>query len=104
MSDGEAIQPKHLRFRPPHTNVFSSPTTGIDETNPLNTPDSDPHLDNDTEISEETFLLLSEAMARYEGQYLRHALERTGGNRIETARLLNISRRTFHRKLAKYNL
>ncbi len=104
MSDGEAIQPKHLRFRPPHANVLSPPTTQIDEASPSNAPDSVPHLDNDTEMSEETFLPLSEAIAHYEGQYLSQALERTGGNRTEAARLLSISRQTFYRKLAKYNL
>ena len=104
MSDGEAIQPKHLHFRPPHANVFSPSSTGTDEASPLNTPDSVSHLDNDTEMSEETFLPLSEAIAHYERQYLCHALERAGGNRTEAARLLNISRRTFYRKLAKYNL
>ena len=104
ISDGEAIQPQHLRFRPPHANVLSPPATGTDEASPSNAPDSVPHLDTETDMSEETFLPLSEAMDRYEGQYLCQALERTGGNRTEAARLLNIPRRTFYRKLAKYNL
>ena len=104
MSDGEAIQPKHLRFRPPHANVLSSPATETDEASPSNVTDSVPHLDTETDMSEETFLPLSEAMNCYEGQYLSQALERTGGNRTEAARLLNIPRRTFYRKLAKHNL
>ncbi len=104
MSDGEAIQPKHLRFRPPHTNVLSPPATGTDEVSPSNATDSVLDLGDATEMSEETFLPLSEAMERYEGQHLCHALERADGNRTEAARLLNISRRTFYRKLAKYNL
>ena len=49
-------------------------------------------------MSEDTLLSLKEALERYERQYLCHALERTGGNRAEAARLL------FYRKLAKYNL
>ena len=55
-------------------------------------------------MSEDTFLPLEEAMARYEQQYLRHALARAGGNRAEAARLLNLPQRTFYRKLAKCNL
>ena len=51
MSDGEAIQPKHLRFRPPHANVLSPPTTQIDEASPSNATDSAPYLDNDTEMT-----------------------------------------------------
>ena len=104
MSDGEAIQPKHLRFRPPHANVLSSPVTGTDEARPSNATDSAPHLDNDTEMGEEALLPLEDALARYERQYLSRALELTGGNRTEAARLLNIPRRTFYRKLVKHNL
>ena len=104
MSDGEAIQPKHLRFRPPHANVLSPPATGTDEASPSSTPDFPPHLDGETEVSDEVLLPLEEALARYERQYLSRALERAGGNRAEAARLLNIPRRTFYRKLAKYNL
>ena len=55
-------------------------------------------------MSEATLLPLEEALARYEQQYLCHALERIGGNKVEAARLLNIPQRTFYRKLAKYNL
>ena len=104
MSDGEAIQPKHLRFPPAPADVLTPPTTGIDEASPSNTTDFPPHLSDETEMSEDTFLPLDEAMARYEGRYLRHALERTGGNKAEAVRLLDISERTFYRKLAKYNL
>ena len=47
-------------------------------------------------MSEATLLRLEEALERYEGQYLRHALERTGGDKTEAARLLNLSQRTFY--------
>ena len=104
MSDGEAIQPKHLRFPPAPVDVLTPPTTGIDEASPSNATDFPPHLSDETEMGEDTFLPLDEAMARYEGQYLRHALERTGGNKAEAVRLLDISERTFYRKLAKYDL
>ena len=104
MSDGEAIQPKHLRFPPAPADVLTPPTTGIDEASPSNTTDFPPHLSDETEMSEDTFLPLEEALARYEQQYLRHALARAGGNKAEAVRLLDISERTFYRKLAKYNL
>ena len=63
-----------------------------------------PHLDSETNMSEVPFLPLKEALVRYERQYLCQALEWTGGNKTEAARLLNIPQRTFYRKLAKYNL
>ena len=104
-SNGEAIQPKHLHFRSSHVDLPSSPVTQIDEPSPSNAPDSVSHPDAETaDMSEAPFLPLSDALARYEGQYLRHVLERTGGNKAEAARLLNIPDRTFYRKLAKYNL
>ena len=104
VSDGETIQPKHLRFRSSHADMLTPPTTGIDEASPSNATDSEYHLDDETEMSEDTLLPLEEALERYEGRYLCHALERTSGNKAEAARLLNIPRRTFYRKLAKYNL
>ena len=39
MSDGEAIQPKHLRFPPAPADVLTPPTTGIDEASPSNATD-----------------------------------------------------------------
>ena len=104
VSDGAAIEPKHLRFPPAHADVLTPPTTGIDEASPSNANDFPPHLDDETEVGEDTFLPLADALARYEQQYLRHALERTGGNKAEVARLLSIPERTFYRKLAKYDL
>ena len=103
-SNGETIQPEHLHFRSSHVGTPSSPVTENDEASPLNTTNSAPHPDDEAEMSDDTLLPLEEALARYEGQYLCQALEQTGGNRTEAARLLNISRRTFQRKLAKYNL
>ena len=82
MSDGAAIQPRHLRFPSAHTNVLPSSVT----------------------TSDDTVLPLEEALERYEREYLGQVLERTGGNRAEAARLLGIPRRTLYRKLAKYNL
>ena len=104
VSDGAAIEPKHLRFPPAHADVLTPPTTEIDEASPSNATDFAADLGDETEMSEDTFLPLEEALVRYEQQYLRHALERTGGNKAEAARLLNIPQRTFYRKLAKYNL
>ena len=39
ISDGEAIEPKHLRFQSFHVGVGSSPVTGVDETSRLNVTD-----------------------------------------------------------------
>ncbi|MYE90290.1 sigma-54-dependent Fis family transcriptional regulator, partial [Candidatus Poribacteria bacterium] len=65
VSDGEAIQPKHLHFRSSHIGVSSSPATQIDESSPLNALDSVPQ-----DMSEAPFLPLNEALVRYERQYL----------------------------------
>ncbi len=100
ISDGGSIQPQHLRFRSSQVD----PVEGVDEAVPLNGSDSVPHLDSETDMREVPFLPLKEALARYERQYLYQALEWTGGNKAEAARLLNIPQRTFYRKLAKYNL
>ena len=99
VSGGEAVQPKHLHFRSSHVGAPSSPATQIDEPSPLNAPDSVPQ-----DMSEVPFVPLNEALARYERQYLYQVLEWTDGNKAAAARLLNIPRRTFYRKLAKYNL
>ena len=104
VSQGRAIQPKHLRLEPPSVAVPSSPVTQSDEPSPLNAPDSVPHLDTETDMSEAPFLPLNAALARYERQYLYQVLDWTGGNKAAAARLLNIPQRTFYRKLAKYNL
>ena len=103
-SNSEAIQPKHLHFRSSHVGVPSSPVTPIDKPSPLNALDSVPHLDTETDMSDAPFLPLNEALVRYERQYLYQVLEWTDGNKAAAARLLNIPRRTFYRKLAKYNL
>ena len=54
-------------------------------------------------MSEAPLLPLEEALARYERQYLCHALERAGGDKEEAARLLNISRQTLYRRLTDYD-
>ena len=66
----------------------------FDEASPLNATDAVPHLSEDTCLP----------LERYERQYLCQMLERTGGNKVEAARLLNISRRTLYRKLTDYDL
>lgn len=103
-SNGEDIHPKHLHFRSSHVGVPSSSVTQINEPSPLNARDSVPHLDDETDMRAVPFLPLNEALMRYERQYLSQALEWTGGNRAEAARLLSIPQRTFYRKLSKYNL
>ena len=76
----------------------------LTEKSQLNATDFAPHLDDETEMSEDTLLPLEEALERYEGQYLCHALERAGGNKEEAARLLDLPRSTLYRRLAKYGL
>ena len=76
----------------------------LTEKSELNATDFAPHLDDETEISDDTLLPLEEALARYERQYLCQVLERVGGNKAEAARLLNISRQTLYRRLTDYNL
>ena len=104
VSEGAAIQPKHLRFRSPSADMLLPSVTEIDEERPLNTTDSIPHLSDETDMSEIPFLPLNEALARYERQYLWQVLDWTGGNKAAAARLLDVPQRTFYRKLAKYNL
>ena len=104
VSEGAAIEPKHLRFEPPPVGVACSPVTRIDDPSPLNALDSVSYLEAETDMSGVLFLPLKEALARYERQYLYRALEWTGGNKAAAARLLNIPRRTLYRKLAKYKL
>ncbi|MEM7698838.1 MAG: helix-turn-helix domain-containing protein, partial [Verrucomicrobiota bacterium] len=43
-------------------------------------------------------------LARVEQRYIQLALDRTGGNRTEAAKLLGISRRTMQRKLKEMGL
>lgn len=76
----------------------------LTEQSKLNATDFAPHLDDETEISEDTLLPLEEALARYERQYLCQALEQTGGDKDEAARLLGLPRSTLYRRLAKYGL
>jgi DNA-binding NtrC family response regulator len=45
-----------------------------------------------------------EAVARYECNLIRQALEKTGSNVLQTSLLLNIPRGTLRYKIEKYNL
>ena len=83
VSEGAAIQPKHLRFRPPHAHVPTPPVTGIDEANPLPAP--------------------VEAMLAEQAQ-IRRALAANGGNIAKTARQLGLSRQALYRRLEKYGI
>jgi DNA-binding NtrC family response regulator len=47
---------------------------------------------------------LSEALSRFERDYLRQALAATGGRRAEAARLLGISRKTLWERLRRHRL
>ena len=83
VSEGTAIQPKHLRFRSPDADVLPPPVTGIDEANPL--PPA------------------AEVMLA-EQERIRHALSENRGNVTKAARQLGLSRYALHRRLKKYGL
>ena len=76
----------------------------LTEKSKLDATDFAPYLDAETEMSDDTLLPLEKALARYERQYLCQALERTGGDKDEAARLLDLPRSTLYRRLAKYGL
>lgn len=76
----------------------------LTEKSELNVTDFSPHLDDETEMSDDTLLPLEEALARYERQYLCQVLERADGDKDEAARLLDLPRSTLYRRLAKYGL
>ena len=81
VSEGAAIQPKHLRFRSPDADVLTPPVTEIDEANPL-----PPAV---------------EAMLA-EQEQIRRALAENRGNITKTARQLGLTRRSLYRRLEKY--
>ena len=83
VSEGAAIQPKHLRFRSPDADVPPPLVTGIDETAPL-----PPTV---------------EAMLA-EQEQIRRALAENRGNITKTARQLGLTRRSLYRRLKKYGI
>ena len=83
VSEGAAIQPKHLRFRSPDAEVLTPPVIGIDEANPLPP--------------------VVEAMLAEQAQ-IRRALAANRGNIAKTARQLGLSRQALYRRLEKYGI
>ena len=83
VSEGEAIQPQHLRFVSSPDEMLTPPATGIDEANPLPAP--------------------VEAMLAEQAQ-IRHALAANRGNIAKTARQLGLSRAALYRRLEKYGI
>ena len=83
VSEGVAIQPKHLRFRSAHTDVPTPLVTGIDEVHPLPAP--------------------VEAMLA-EQEQIQRALVANRGNVTKTARQLGLSRQALYRRLEKYGI
>ena len=83
VSEGTAIQTKHLRFRSPDADVLTPPVTEIDEANPLPP--------------------VFEAMLA-EQEQIRHALAANRGNIAKTARQLGLSRAALYRRLEKYGI
>ena len=83
VSEGAAIQPKHLRFRSPDAEGLTPPVTEIDEANPLPP--------------------VVEAMLAEQAQ-IRRALAANRGNIAKTARQLGLSRQALYRRLEKYGI
>ena len=83
VSEGAAIQPKHLRFRSPDADVLTPPVTGIDEANPL-PPAVEATLAEQVQI--------------------RRALAENQGNITKTARQLGLSRQALYRRMEKYGI
>ena len=83
VSEGAAIQPKHLRFQSPDAEVLTPPATEIDEANPL-------------PPAVETMLA--------EQAQIRRALAENRGNIARTARQLGLSRQALYRRLEKYSI
>ena len=83
VSEGAAIQPKHLHFRSPDAEVLTPPVIEIDEANPL-----PPAV---------------EAMLAEQAQ-IRRALTANRGNITRAARQLGLSRQALYRRLEKYGI
>ena len=83
VSEGAAIQPKHLRFESPDAEVLTPPVTGINEANPLPP--------------------VVEAMLAEQVQ-IRRALAANRGNIAKTARQLGLSRQALYRRMEKYGI
>ena len=83
VSEGAAIQPKHLRFRSPDAEVLAPSVTEIDEANPL-----PPVVE----------VMLAEQVQ------IRRALAANRGNIAKTARQLGLSRQALYRRLEKYGI
>ena len=83
VSEGAAIQPKHLRFRFPDADVPTPPVTEIDEANPL------------PPAVEAMFV---------EQEQIRRALAENRGNIAKTARQLGLSRQALYRRMEKYGI
>ena len=83
ISEGAAVQPKHLRFRSPDAEVLTPPVAEIDEANPLPP--------------------VVEAMLAEQVQ-IRRALAANRGNIAKTARQLGLSRQALYRRMEKYGI
>ena len=65
------------------------------------------HSDEDRqtdEVSDDEDFSLKRARQAFEAEFIRRALERTGGNRTHAARLLEISHRALLYKLKDYGI
>ena len=68
-------------------------------------PDDLPRKLVEASATGETFTLRAGlSLARVEAELIRRTLAHTGGNRTESAKVLGISRRALHYKLARYQI
>lgn len=61
------------------------------------------NIKKDNELSVESSSL-EDSKKNIEKEYIVNALKKTGGNKAQAAKLLNMNERTFYRKLKQYNL
>lgn len=62
------------------------------------------HLPVEVQIRLRDFIEFPRQSKNHEAEEIERALEKTAGNKAKAARLLSISRRTFYRKMTKYNI
>jgi transcriptional regulator with GAF, ATPase, and Fis domain len=101
LAQGGIIDVTHLLFEPPHdseTLRHAAAALIPDADTPTTFNES---MIRSTDVSTETVLA---ELARLERRQIEEALERTGGNQKDAAKLLGISRRTLIRRLDRYRL
>jgi DNA-binding NtrC family response regulator len=87
----ESIEPEHLSILPVEPHVITAPDHGLTPNNAKI---------QGTSLKE----LAEEAVLDAEGQAIRLALQATGGNKSEAARLLKVDYKTLHLKMKRFGI